>query len=284
MNPSEQVDLLDLELSHEAEDDVSKPVSNDGMQLFNYDHETQPMLGTKSTESLEMGSMSSMGNNLNQTPTSKTGEPIDPNAKCWSIQYYQPWFDIDTNQELHRLKKSLLPFLASNFFDKELDEKPDLYGPFWITTTLAFLMAAMGNFASYINTAEENAGQWSGDITRISEAATFLYTESCLVPILLYIVLRTYAEKTSMVELVSLYGYSLTPFIVSCILCIAPWNGFDWTVVMVAMCLSMWFLVKNIYQPLEGDKRSKPGMYVLAIIFGCQFILGLALKLYFFKY
>lgn len=132
MNPSEQVDLLDLELSHEAEDDVSKPVSNDGMQLFNYDHETQPMLGTKSTESLEMGSMSSMGNNLNQTPTSKTGEPIDPNAKCWSIQYYQPWFDIDTNQELHRLKKSLLPFLASNFFDKELDEKPDLlrYVPF----------------------------------------------------------------------------------------------------------------------------------------------------------
>jgi len=284
MNPSEQVDLLDLELSHEAEDEMSKPVSNDGMQLFNYDHETQPMLGTKSTDTIGSGSM---GNNLNtnaQTPTTTTGEPIDPNAKCWSIQYYRPWFDIDTNQELHRLKKSLLPFLSSNFFDKELDEKPDLYGPFWITTTLAFLMAAMGNFASYINTAEDNAGQWSGDITRISEACTFLYTESCLVPILLYIVLRTYSEKTGIVELISLYGYSLTPFIVTCILCIAPWNTFDWIVVMLAMCGSIWFLIKNVYQPLEGEKRSKPGVYVLAIIVGCQFILGLALKLYFFKY
>jgi len=281
MNPAEQVDLLDLELSHEADDDVSKPVSNDGMQLFNYDHETQPMLGPKSTESLEMGSM---GNNVKQTPTSSAGELDASNAKCWNIQYYQPWFDLDTNQELHRLKKALLPFLSSRFFDKELDEKPDLYGPFWITTTLAFLMAAMGNFASYINTAEESAGQWSGDITRISEAATFLYTESCLVPILLYIVLRTYDERTGVVELVSLYGYSLSPFIVSCILCIAPWNGFDWAVVLTAMCGSIWFLVKNVYHPLEGDRRSKPGIYVLVIIGGCQFILALALKLYFFKY
>ena len=124
MNPAEQVDLLDLELSHEADDDVSKPVSNDGMQLFNYDHETQPMLGTKSTESLEMGSI---GNNLSQSPTTAAGEAVDPStAKCWSIQYYQPWFDIDTNQELHRLKKSLLPFLSANFFDKDLDEEPDL--------------------------------------------------------------------------------------------------------------------------------------------------------------
>merc|ERR1711902_306248 len=71
---------------------------------------------------------------------------------------------------------------------------------------------------------------------------------------------RTYSEETAIVELVSLYGYSLTPFIVSCILCIAPWNTFDWIVVMMAMCLSMWFLVKNVYHPLDEEKRSKPGI------------------------
>jgi len=283
MDPSEQADLLDLELSHEADDDVSKPVSNDGVPLFNYDNETEPMLGSKSTDRIQSGSISVTASN--QTPTSSPGEKVDAsNAKCWNIQYYRPWFDLDTNQELHRLKKAMLPFVSGIFYDKELDERPDLYGPFWITTTLAFLMAAMGNFASYINTAEENAGQWSGDITRISEAATFLYSESCLVPILLYIVLRTYNEKTGIVELVSLYGYSLAPFIVACILCIAPWNVFDWTVVLGAMCGSILFLVKNVYRPLEGDKRSKPGVYVLVIIGGCQFILALALKMYFFKY
>ena len=33
MNEAQQTDLLDLELSHEPEDDVDKPVSNDGMDL-----------------------------------------------------------------------------------------------------------------------------------------------------------------------------------------------------------------------------------------------------------
>merc|ERR1712176_860319 len=128
----------------------------------------------------------------------------------------------------------------------------------------------MGNFAAYINTNRESVGEWNGDITRISEAAT-----------LLYIVLRTYEEKNGLIELVSLYGYSLTPFIISCILCIAPWNFFDWTVVLTSMCSSILFLIKNIYKPLSDEKKSKPGVYVLVIIVGCQSILALALKLYF---
>eukprot|EP00484_Ammonia_sp_Unknown_P001575 CAMPEP_0197021728 /NCGR_PEP_ID=MMETSP1384-20130603/2675_1 /TAXON_ID=29189 /ORGANISM="Ammonia sp." /LENGTH=231 /DNA_ID=CAMNT_0042449631 /DNA_START=90 /DNA_END=782 /DNA_ORIENTATION=+ len=231
MEDAETVDLLDLELSHE--DDVSKPVSGDE-PLF-YDDPTQQLLGNNIDSSGKMSSRNDSNkestninigsNNLNDTPS---GTQLASTAKCWNIEYYQPYFDIDTSDELQRLKKALFPFAGGEFLDKELNEKPDLYGPFWITTTLAFLMAAMGNFAAYINTTDETVGEWSGDITRISEAATFLYTGSSIVPILMYIVLRTYDENKGLVELVSLYGYSLMPFIASCILCIAPWNLFDW--------------------------------------------------------
>mmetsp|Transcript_49429 Transcript_49429/g.44228 ORF Transcript_49429/g.44228 Transcript_49429/m.44228 type:complete len:290 (-) Transcript_49429:39-908(-) len=289
MNEAQQADLLDLELSH---DDVDKPVSNDGMDLFSYDDVTEPMLGNNidkdnnnnnktnnaSSTNIDIGYT---GNSDNKTPQNNTDAS---NAKCWNVQYYQPYFDLDTSDELIRIRKALLPFLAGEFYDKDLDEKPDLYGPFWITTTLAFLMAAMGNFAAYINTNEETVGEWNGDITRISEAATFLYTGSCIVPILLYIVLKTYEENKGLIELLSLYGYSLTPFIISCILCIAPWNVFDWAVVLTAMASSILFLIKNIYKPLADEKKSKPGFYILVIIVGCQFILALALKLYFFRY
>ena len=146
-------------------------------------------------------------------------------------------------------------------------------------------MAAMGNFSAYINATDENIESvMSGDITRISEAASFLYTGSAIVPILLYVVLKTYDEHVGLIELVSIYGYSLMPFIVSCILCVAPWNFFDWAVVLTSMCSSILFLIKNLYKPLSAEKKSKPGFYLLVIIVGCQFILALALKLYFFRY
>eukprot|EP00486_Rosalina_sp_Unknown_P006429 CAMPEP_0201578098 /NCGR_PEP_ID=MMETSP0190_2-20130828/24809_1 /ASSEMBLY_ACC=CAM_ASM_000263 /TAXON_ID=37353 /ORGANISM="Rosalina sp." /LENGTH=165 /DNA_ID=CAMNT_0048010897 /DNA_START=88 /DNA_END=582 /DNA_ORIENTATION=+ len=165
MNEAQQADLLDLELSH---DDVDKPVSNDGMDLFSYDDVTEPMLGNNidkdnnnnnktnnaSSTNIDIGYT---GNSDNKTPQNNTDAS---NAKCWNVQYYQPYFDLDTSDELIRIRKALLPFLAGEFYDKDLDEKPDLYGPFWITTTLAFLMAAMGNFAAYINTNEETVGEW----------------------------------------------------------------------------------------------------------------------------
>eukprot|EP01084_Bolivina_argentea_P149900 261792_1 len=285
-------DLLDLELSHDA-DDVSKPVENDEMGLFNYDmnYETQPMLGNNINNKNDQRNISgNIAVNIEQKDMKNGNEKNNENnennvsANCWNIQYYQPYFDVDTNQELQRLRKALLPFMSGEFFDTELNEKPDLYGPFWITTTLAFLMAAMGNFSAYINTNEDRIAEWNGDITRISEAATFLYTGSSIVPILLYIILKTYNVKFTLIQLISYYGYSLTPFIIACILCIAPWNIFDWIIVLAAMATSILFLIKNIYKPLENDKKSKPGFYVLLIIIGCQFILSLALKLYFFKY
>eukprot|EP01083_Nonionella_stella_P243022 847193_1 len=208
-------DLLDLELSHDA-DDVSKPVENDEMGLFNYDmnYETQPMLGNNINNKNDQRNISgNIAVNIEQKDMKNGNEKNNENnennvsANCWNIQYYQPYFDVDTNQELQRLRKALLPFMSGEFFDTELNEKPDLYGPFWITTTLAFLMAAMGNFSAYINTNEDRIAEWNGDITRISEAATFLYTGSSIVPILLYIILKTYNVKFTLIQLISYYGY-----------------------------------------------------------------------------
>ena len=44
--------------------------------------------------------------------------------KCWQIEYYQPYFNVDTISLLQRLKRSLLPLQP--FLDKELNEEPDL--------------------------------------------------------------------------------------------------------------------------------------------------------------
>lgn len=64
------------------------------------------------------------------------------------MRYYQPLFDVDTIQVLNRVKGSLLPRPRGAFFDL-ISANPDLWGPFWISTTLIFAMAITGNLASY---------------------------------------------------------------------------------------------------------------------------------------
>ena len=53
----------------------------------------------------------------------------------WTITYYQPLFDVDTVQVLNRIKSALLPRPRGAFFEL-VAANPDLYGPFWIATTV----------------------------------------------------------------------------------------------------------------------------------------------------
>ncbi|EOD19696.1 hypothetical protein EMIHUDRAFT_242747 [Emiliania huxleyi CCMP1516] len=74
----------------------------------------------------------------------------------WTLRYYQPLFDIDTIQGsnffrglvLNRIKGSLLPRPRGVFFDL-ISANPDLWGPFWIATTLIFAMAHLSDCFPY---------------------------------------------------------------------------------------------------------------------------------------
>ena len=65
-------------------------------------------------------------NTTNKTSTSNTkaNNENTVSAKCWQIEYYRPYFDVDTTSLLSRLKKSMIP--TSTFLDKEMNEQPDL--------------------------------------------------------------------------------------------------------------------------------------------------------------
>lgn len=65
-----------------------------------------------------------------------------------TIEYYQPFFDVDTEDVKDRLKLALIPF-KDTFFQISKDS-PDLYGPFWILTTLIVMIAANGNIHALI--------------------------------------------------------------------------------------------------------------------------------------
>lgn len=75
----------------------------------------------------------------------------DPSkAPFWSPRRYRPYFDVDTSQVLDRVAHSFLgPFRPS--FMAATADSPDLYGPFWVATTLVLVTAVAGNYADYLS-------------------------------------------------------------------------------------------------------------------------------------
>jgi len=222
---------------------------------------------------------------LNEQKRKKNEEEIT-NASCFSIKFYQPYFDIDTESELLRLKRSL-QFWDRPFFRTELNEKPDLYGPFWIATSLAFMMAAFGNFARFINSEKDAREAWHSDVEKISNAAWGLYLSLLFIPLLIKGIMSysgvSKAQIPSVIELVSLYGYSLFAYVPACVLCVVPFGWFRWLVVCTAFGLSTALLLTNIYvEDLQKDrKRALP---LLLLVLACQGALALLMRFYFFEY
>jgi len=48
---------------------------------------------------------------------------------------------------LDRIKQNFIPFKRE--FIEKLNNNPDFYGPFWILTTIIFLLGSTGNLARY---------------------------------------------------------------------------------------------------------------------------------------
>ncbi|CAD5125253.1 DgyrCDS13495 [Dimorphilus gyrociliatus] len=68
----------------------------------------------------------------------------------WTFEYYQQYFDVESWQVLNRILGSMLPNVRKNYLQHHIRPVPDLYGPFWICTTLVFTTAIAGNMANYI--------------------------------------------------------------------------------------------------------------------------------------
>jgi hypothetical protein len=81
----------------------------------------------------------------------------------WSLAYYSQFFDVDTSSVLARCWAALYP--RANFLDV-LEGNPDLYGPFWIATTVVFILFLGGTISQYL--AEKGGSEFAYDFTLLS--------------------------------------------------------------------------------------------------------------------
>lgn len=85
----------------------------------------------------------------------------------------------------YRLLHSLIPF-NKKFIDM-YKPKPDLYGPFWIYTTLIIMIAITGNLSRYFEMGDED---FTYNYNFIPAAATVIYSLGLGLPMSLKLMMK----------------------------------------------------------------------------------------------
>jgi hypothetical protein len=75
-----------------------------------------------------------------------SGSSSSSKRYLWTLSFYAQFFDVDTSSVLSRCWAALFP--RANFLDV-LEGNPDLYGPFWIATTVVFILFLGGTISQY---------------------------------------------------------------------------------------------------------------------------------------
>ncbi|KAJ4749534.1 Protein YIPF [Rhynchospora pubera] len=198
--------------------------------------------------------------------------------RMFTIEAYKPFFDVDTSDLLERIKDSLFPFKGS--FQEKTAENPDLYGPFWICTTLILVAAAIGAFVTYLEH-KWHKKEYNYDINLVTWSFGLFYGYVLLVPLGLYLILKYFSAPSGLVQLWCLYGYSLFVFIPAMCLSIVPLEIFRWVVVGIAGFMSATFISVNMRAHIVSSAGER-WFLIVAGIFLLQLALAVILKLYFF--
>jgi hypothetical protein len=146
---------------------------------------------------------------------------------------------VDSVTVFSRLLRTVKPTLQGDFFS---GTQADLYGPFWIMTTLVLIVWVSSSLeASFYS------GSWAVSVTKVGVAAGVLYSALALVPLASYLALKYSSVAVEYVTLLSLYSYSFTLFIPALLLCIVPLSAFQIAVMLSAAVWSLGILVKNYW-------------------------------------
>lgn len=131
-----------------------------------------------------------------------------PIHSIFSIEFYQKFFNVDTNIVSERITSAIIPRRAPvNYLKQNIGSNPDLYGPFWIVVTLVntklfrmpvdyrinnlrntfqvFSIAISGNIASYLQETS-NDYHWRYNFHLVSFAATTIVMYVCFIPLILW--------------------------------------------------------------------------------------------------
>lgn len=197
----------------------------------------------------------------------------------WTISFYAQFFDVDTSAVLQRCWAALFP--RANFLDV-LEGNPDLYGPFWIATTVVLILFLGGTVSQYLSSADK--APFAYDFKLLSGAAGLIYGYTLLIPVALFLALRYFgSELANLLECFALYGYANLIWIPVALISWSPLEILNWAFVAVGFGMSVAFLLRNLYPVLSATDR-QVSKILLVVVVVLHAGLALAIKILFFAH
>lgn len=194
---------------------------------------------------------------------------------CFTIAYYRPFFDLNTNDVRDRLLATILFFknAEDETFLQTVAEKPDAYGPFWTATTLIFIISATSNITRYLNKG------FSYDFSLVTFCVSLVYGYLLAVTLALWLGCKYMVEKPlPYMSLVCLVGYSFFIYIPCTML--ATLSFLSWPALAVGLVASTLFVLKSLVPMLTERKEKAMPVLMLYVLGQLIFMLILKFKFY----
>lgn len=209
----------------------------------------------------------------------------DKKYSVWQIEYYQKYFNVDTSDVTSRIIASMVPSLTQNYLITKIRPNPDLYGPFWISTTLIFTIAIAGNIISFFHNFG-TAYNWQTDFHKVTSSAAAIFAYCWLVPLILYVIIRWRKNRADyeFVEILCVYGYSLSIYIPVAMLWLIDVVWLQWLLVLIAVALSGSVLITTFWPVFSEDGNKKLAIGTMVLIILLHALLGIGFMMYFFHY
>ncbi|KAF2401867.1 Yip1-domain-containing protein [Trichodelitschia bisporula] len=200
-------------------------------------------------------------------------------AFLWSVQFYAQFFDVDTSEVIRRCTAAIYP--RTNFLDV-LEGNPDLYGPFWIATTVVMILFLTGTISWKL--AHSGQFHYAYDFRLLSGAAGLIYGYTGIVPIGLWGTLKWFgSESANLLECWALYGYANVIWIPVALISWSPISILNYVFVGVGFGISALFLFRNLY-PILSATDVRTSKILLIVVLALHAGLAIAIKILFFAH
>ncbi|KAJ1977628.1 hypothetical protein H4R34_003505 [Dimargaris verticillata] len=197
----------------------------------------------------------------------------------WHVEYYAQFFNVDTPQVLDRMWQSIVP--TKNFLDT-IAPNPDMYGPFWIPTTVIFVMFVTSSLAQSV-VAYLHGAERVYDFTTLSFAVFTVYPYWLLASVGVWATTKYFGCQPSLLEILGIYGYSFTIWIPIAVACVVPHDLVRWILTLVAFASSAFFICRNIFNIISRSNATVHRALILVVLLAHAAI-ALVFKIRFFSY
>lgn len=197
----------------------------------------------------------------------------------WHIEYWAKYFNVDSSDVVQR---SFLAVVPKDSFLDVYNSNPDLWGTFWVPTSVIFAMFVTASLSQ--NIAQALAGQpRQYDFTMLSFAVFSIYAYVLVLGAFVYGMTKYFGSQPGLMECFSVYGYSMAVWIPISVLCVLPFNLFRWAVVGVGFVSSGFFIMRSVNQIVSRSNGSIHKAIIPILLFA-HALLVVMFKFKFFSY